>query len=223
MRAVVGIVAISLALVAGPGYAKKMYRFKVDGAVIIKDYVPSEYSHLGYDVLNSKGMVIDRVERAPTPEELKEKRAQEARAEARRQAMEKRKEEDRRLLRLYASPEDVERARQRRVEEVNSYIGLQRRRITELQEKLERSEGQAANIERKGREVPADLRLEIAQLQAAIRDAQNTIKDRQEEMIKITQEYASEYERIRVLQVYPPGTLDSEVDYERVDQAFSGQ
>ena len=223
MKAVVGVLAFVLAIAATPSYAaKKMYRFNVNGDVIIKDYVPAEYSHLAYDILNSRGMVIGHVDRAPTDEELQAKRAAEAREQARQQATAERKEEDMRLLRLYASPNDVERARQRRADEVSSYIGLQRRRITELEEKLSRAETQAANIERKGQEVPADLREEIAVLQGAIRDSQNTIKDRQQEMIRITQEYASEFERLRVLQIYPPGTLERDVDYDRVDKALAG-
>jgi len=222
MKAVVGILFIILTMVAGPSYAaKKMYRFNVDGEVVIKDYVPPEYSHLGYDVLNSQGMVISHVDRALTKEELEAKRAADERAEQRQQAIAERKEQDHRLLRLYASPDDVERARLRRAEEIDSYIGLQRRRIGDLNLKLERAEAQAANTERQGKEVPSDMRLEIAQLQSAIKEAQNTIKERQQTMIGITQEYADEYDRLRVLQVYPVGTLEEEVDYDKVDQILA--
>lgn len=222
MKAVVGLFVVAgLICAAGPSYAaKKMYRFEVDGQVIIKDYVPAEYVHLGYDILNHQGMVIGHVDRAPTAEELARKKAAEAARQARKDAIEQQKQADMNLLRLYAAPEDVERARQRKADEVDSYIQLQRRRIADLQAKLEKSQGQAANIERRGRDVPADMRLEIVELQNAIRDSEKNIDDRQQEIITATREFADQYERVRILQVYPPGTLDADVDLDKVDQAF---
>lgn len=198
--------------------ASQLYRFTVDGSVTIKDHVPAEFSHLGYDVLNSRGMVIDRVPPAPTDEEIAERRAQEAAAQARRDAIAVQRQKDLDLLRLYAKPEDVERVRQRKVTEVESYVQLQRRRITDLEEKLERVQTNAANYERRGQSVPSDIRVEIVQLQSGIRDAHNNIRLRREEMQSNTQDYARDFERLRVLQVYPAGTLDSEVDYELVEQ-----
>ncbi|MBE0482904.1 MAG: DUF4124 domain-containing protein [Bacterioplanes sp.] len=199
-------------------HAGQLYRFTVDGSVTIKDHVPAEFSHLGYDVLNSRGMVIDRVPPAPTAEEIAARRAQEAAAQARRDAIALQRQTDLDLLRLYAKPEDVERVRQRKVTEVESYVQLQRRRITDLEEKLERSQTNAANYERRGQTVPSDLRVEIVQLQSGIRDAHNNIRLRREEMQTSTQDYARDFERLRVLQVYPAGTLEDEVDYDLVEQ-----
>jgi hypothetical protein len=201
-------------------YAGKLYRFQVDGRTIVKDHVPSEYSHLGYEVLNSRGMVIEYVERAATPEELQARKEAEARQEARKQAISERRAKDLELLRLYAKPEDVERARQRRVDELEAFVSLERRRITDLEEKLSAAQGRAANVERVGREVPADMRLEVVNLQNRIDEIRKTIDSRRQEMIQNTKQYADQYERMRVLQVYKPGTLDDEVDYDRVDQAL---
>ncbi|GGY57065.1 hypothetical protein GCM10011297_32250 [Bacterioplanes sanyensis] len=213
------VCALTLVM-ACSSYAGKLYRFQVDGRTIVKDHVPSEYSHLGYEVLNSRGMVIEYVERAPTPEELQARKEAEARQEARKQAISERRAKDLELLRLYAKPEDVERARQRRVDELEAFVSLERRRITDLEEKLNAAQGRAANVERVGGEVPADMRLEVVSLQNRIDDIRKTIDSRRQEMIENTKQYAEQYERMRVLQVYKPGTLDDEVDYDRVDQAL---
>ncbi len=213
------VCALTLVM-ACSSYAGKLYRFQVDGRTIVKDHVPSEYSHLGYEVLNSRGMVIEYVDRALTPEELQARKEAEARQEARKQAISERRAKDLELLRLYAKPEDVERARQRRVDELEAFVSLERRRITDLEEKLNAAQGRAANVERVGREVPADMRLEVVNLQNRIDEIRKTIDSRRQEMIQNTKQYADQYERMRVLQVYKPGTLDDEVDYDRVDQAL---
>lgn len=221
MKAVVALTAVLGLIMASPSYANKLYRFNVDGQVVIKDYVPPEYVKLGYDVLNSQGMVIRQVPPAPTAAELAQRKAEEAAKKARQDAITQQRDNDMNLLRLYAKPADVERARQRKADEVESYVQLERRRITDLQDKLQKVEGQAANIERRGQEVPADMRLEIVQLQNGIRDSENNINTRQAEMAEITRQFADQYERVRILQVYQPGTLDDEVDLDKVDQVLA--
>lgn len=210
-------------LIVVPAQAKSLYRFKVDGQVILKDHIPAEYSHLGYDVLNSKGMVVRVVPPAPTAEELAQRRAQEAAQKARQEAIAEQRRRDQDLLRLYARPADVERARQRKADDINSYIQLQRRRIVDLEMQLEKAQQQAANFERRGQDVPSDLRLEVVELQNGIRDSDTNIRQRQQEMADVTRDFAGQYERVRVLQVYPAGTLDEDVDLDKVDQVLAGR
>ena len=136
MKSALGLLAVLGLLLSSVSHASKLYRFNVDGKVVIKDHVPAEYSHLGYEVLNGQGMVIRSVERAPTAEELAQRRAEEAAKKARQEAISNQRRKDMDLLRLYAKPEDVERARQRKADEIESYIQLQRRRITDLEDKL---------------------------------------------------------------------------------------
>ena len=126
-------------------------------------------------------------------------------------------------MRLYAGPADVERARQRKADEIDSYIQLQRRRIADLEQKLGQAQNAAANFERRGQEVPADLRLEVVQLQNGIRDSENNIRQRQQEMLEMTRDMADQYERVRILQVYAPGTLDEDVDLDHVDRTLAGR
>jgi len=217
MKLFVWSAALSFLLLANVSHANKLYRFKVEGRVIVKDHVPAEYSHLGYEVLNGAGMVVKKVKPAPTAAELAERRAAERAEKERKERISAQRKQDMDLLRLYAKPEDVERARKRKADEIESYIQLQRRRIADLEVKLEQSQGDAANIERRGVEVPVDLRLEIAQLQNRIRESHENIKTRQQEMIDSTKEFSVHYERVRILQVYKPGVLEEDVDLEKVD------
>jgi hypothetical protein len=192
-------------------YAAKLYRFKVDGQVIMKDHVPPEYAQMGYEVLNDQGFVVKHVLRAATAEELAAKEAKEAIKAARIERIRVRREADQGLLRIYSKPEDVERARKRKVDNINGYIGLQQRRITDLTEKLEKAQARAANYERSGQEIPVDMRLEIAQLQNQIRESHSNIKIRNTEKVESTKVYAEEYSRMLLLLKYPPGTLESDI------------
>src|SRR5690606_6727268 len=146
----------------------------------------------GYQVLNSQGMVVRTVEPAHNKEEHEQRRAAEAAAKARKEGIDEQRRQDLDLLRLYASPADVERARQRKADEIDSYIQLQRRRIVDLEQKLGQAQNAAANFERRGQEVPADLRLEVVQLQNGIRDSENNIRQRQQEMQARSEEHTSE-------------------------------
>lgn len=206
---------LSAALIGLPMAAEasmKLYRFKVDGHVVVKDNVPPDLAPLGYEVLNSRGMVERVVPRAPTAEE----RAATERAEALRLDRERRHAElrnkDADLKRLYAQPGDVDRAQTRKADEIGSYIELQFRRISDLEEKLAKAQEKAANVERRGQEVPADMRLEIVQLENGIRDAQKNIDMRRKELDDSKIQFQKQRERLRILQVYELGTLPEDVD-----------
>jgi hypothetical protein len=219
MRLVTG--ALVLALLSPGAFAAKMYRFQVEGQMIIKDHIPPEYAQMGYDILNDQGLVIKQVKPAPTAEELAAIAAEKAIKEARLERIRIRREADQALLRVYSKPADVERARQRKVDNIDGYISLQQRRIVDLTEKLERAQGRAANQERSGMEVPVDMRLEIAQLQNQIRESHANIKIRKSEKIESTKVFADEYARMQILMKYPPGTLESEIPLEKQETAIT--
>ena len=222
MKPLVGLVAACL-LLSQTSDASQLYRFKVDGKTFIEHHIPPQYADYGYEVINNRGIVVEVVPAAPTKEELEAMAAQKAADEARQKARLKQKEDDIALLHLYAHPSDVERARTRKALELDSYIQLQRRNIDDLVLKLEAEQKRAANIERNGRDVPADMRANIIQLQNGIKDSERNISQRQQLMNELTQEMAQQYERVRILQVYKPGVLPSEVDYDHVDRVLDQQ
>ncbi len=212
MRLVTG--ALILALISPAVFAAKLYRFNVDGRMILKDHIPPEYAQMDYQILNDQGLVIKEVQAAPTASELAAIQAAKAIHEARLERIRIRREADQALLRVYSKPADVERARQRKVDNIDGYIGLQQRRIVDLTEKLERAQSRAANQERSGYEVPADMRLEIAKLQNQIRESHANVKSRKKEKIDSTITFSEEYARMQILLKYPPGTLESEIPLE---------
>lgn len=212
---------IAAAFASSSAYANKLYRFKVDGRTVLKDHIPPDMIRYGYEVLGSNGMVIEVVAPPPTAEELSRLKAAEQAKKRRIAAQAEQKTVDLDLRRLYEKPEDVERARLRKSEEVNTYIRLQQRRASGLEQKLSTAQTRAASFERKGGEVPADIRQEVAELQGALTDTERDIAERRKELSRITRDYAEQYERIRILQVYPVGTLYEDVDFERLERELA--
>lgn len=216
-----GTLMIAAAFASSSAYANKLYRFNVDGQTVLKDHLPQELLKYGYEVLGSNGMVIQVVEPPPTPEELARIKAAKQAAERRKEAQSKQTEIDKGLRRLYERPEDVERARLRKSDEVHTYIRLQQKRAEGLETKLSAIQTRAASFERQGNQVPADIRREVAELQGALAETERDISDRRKELSRITREYAEQFERIRILQVYPIGTLYEDVDFERLERELA--
>ena len=202
---------LMLALPLGAQAANKMYRFKVDGRIVIVDSVPADLAPLGYEVLNSKGMVIQTVPRELTPAEIAERDRRIAAEKAREKRIREQKDADQALMRLYATPADAERALKRKSDDIQSHIDLQERRLGEMQEKLQKAQKQAAGIERQGRDVGPELRADIAQLNAGIEGARQKIAQREQEKAQLQQEFDAVLQRLEFLQTYPPGTLPDEV------------
>lgn len=206
---------VSTSCLAGP-----LYRFKVDGKTVLKDQVPPEYLALGYEVLNRQGIVIRVVAPALTAEQIAANQAQEAAKKARQEATLAQREKDTAMLRLYAGLLDIERARQSKLDEIETKTQELRNRVTNIEKNLESAQSQAATFERRGQDIPADLRLEVVNLQNQIRDYEQSIRASKQSLLSTQQEFNQLRLRFRILQVYPPGTLTEDVDFEQLDKVL---
>lgn len=206
------IVTCTAPAVAG-GY---LYRFKVEGRTVIKDYVPAELAPLGYDVLDSRGMVIRTVARELTASEIAERDRRIAAEKALEARKEARRKQDMDILRQYTSATDISRSLKRKVEDMRSQIAQQELLQQDLKNKLEQQQERAAGYERKGREVPDSLRVDIERLQTGLADIDAGIARREASIKALEDDYEQLFFRFRVLHVYPPGTLEEDVDPQRL-------
>lgn len=132
--------------------AVELYRYTDERGttVLSRQGVPPEHIARGYEVLNEQGRVVRVIPPAPTAEELRRMQQEKARALS-----------DAQLLRLYSTPEDVERARQRKLAELDGLIGVARGNLQSVRTQQGNLQSQAAEHERAGREVPAHLLAQI--------------------------------------------------------------
>lgn len=137
------------------GGAVEMYRYVNDKGVTVIDRlgVPSQYIGKGYEVLNEQGRVIRVVPPAPTAEEIQQRKAAAAQASS-----------DAQLLRLYTSVEDVDRARERKLSELDGLSSVARGNLQSLKTQQGNLQAQAADAERAGRQVPQQLVEQLANL-----------------------------------------------------------
>lgn len=151
------LLVLAFVLSCGPVSAKELYRYVNDQGVVVLDRlgVPPAYVAKGYEVLNDQGRVIRVVPPAPSAEEMKRILAERARAGS-----------DMQLLRLYSTPEDIERAKGRKLAELDGLIGVAKSNLLSLRTQQANLQGQAAEQERAGREVPAHLVAQIENLKS---------------------------------------------------------
>ncbi len=150
------------ALAISPANAANLYKYKDDqGREITGSVVPAEYVKNGYQVLNERGQVIQVVQRSLTEEE---RAAQSEQLEQQRlieQAVQRQEEEDRMLLRLYRSPEEVVRRRDSTIEQLDAQLTVLNSLLKDSQGKLAVLEQRAVNNENAGNQIPANLLAQI--------------------------------------------------------------
>ena len=166
---------VLLTLITTGAMAGNLYRYENDqGVMVIDDQVPPEFVHKGYDIISTSGRLIQRVPRALTQEELaaKSAEAQQAELDARQ------KEADKKLLTIFSSPADAERARDRKIESLDVYINVTRGNINKLQGDFNNAQSHAAEKERAGQKVPEFLVTSMDSLRRQIEQAEASILER---------------------------------------------
>ena len=140
-----------------------LYRYVDSRGVTVLDRqgVPPEYVGKGYEVLNQRGRVVQTVPPAPSADELRDAQAAKLQADA-----------DAHLLRLYSSVEDVDRAKNRRLTELDGLIVVAQGNIQNLVTQQGTLQTQAADQERAGHPVPQTLLDQMDDL----RDQQQNLK-----------------------------------------------
>jgi len=154
-RAVASLLLIALPL-ASP--AAELYRYLDRNGTLVIDRqgVPPEYAGKGYDVLNEQGRVIRKV--APAlPAEERDRLERE-----RQQAL-----ADEQLRKLYSSVEDVDRAKARKLAELDGLVEIKQANLDSARQLQNQLMEQAAVQQRNGQALPADLQ---ARLEAAAAD-----------------------------------------------------
>lgn len=170
--------------------ATELYRYVNDKGVVVLDRlgVPPAYVAKGYEVLNEQGRVIRVVPPAPTAEEMKHLLAERARAGS-----------DMQLLRLYSTPEDVDRAKERKLAELDGLISVASSNLLSLRTQQSNLQAQAAEHERAGREVPDHLIAQIENLKSEQANLRRNIASFRDARVKSADSFDADRDRLREL------------------------
>lgn len=183
-------------------FSELLYRYQDDqGGIILNTYVPPEYVALGYTVLNDQGMVVKVVPPALTQAQREQQQLERSRELALDEAMHLQKANDEMLLRLYSTPEDVQRALNRKLQSIDIFIQSKRNTLTSLELQKRKIEEKAANLERTGEAVPTYLSGEIYKIKRLISDSKVIIKKQEAEKKRQSHIFNKDLQRLKELTV----------------------
>jgi len=139
-RKTVAIFCLIFGLAAGAAWAEgKLYRWvDENGVVHFGDRVPPQYAKVDRQVLNDRGVQVDTLEGERTDDERAAEQHEADLEAAEQREADAAKERDRILISTYASVEEIEALRDRRMELVGGQIRATELYLEDLREKLVR-------------------------------------------------------------------------------------
>jgi hypothetical protein len=182
------------------GYAGKLYKWVDDeGHTHYSDKLPPSETKRARTHLDERGVTVDRIDAAKTPEQIRQE-AEEARLrEEQERLAEKQRAEDRVLLRTFRTTDDIEMAREGQIQAVDTYIRVTQSNIKRLKNTLSEMQKNAANLELSGQKVSPRYLKDIDNKRQALKDAYQSIVDREREKNRIRQSFATDLKRFREL------------------------
>ena len=181
-------------------HAQTVYRWvDEDGEVHYGHSVPPEHTKRGYEVLGRDGIVRERVEPAPTPDELSERRVQRERERELAELQRSQEARDRMLLVTHNSEDSILSSMEMELVALNSQRASIRVALDQVEHRFERLMAQAAEHSDEGRQVPASLQDSIEEVRAELRRlrADQSALDEREESVRAR--YQADVERFREL------------------------
>ncbi len=161
---------------------KKLYRWVDEsGQVHYSDQIPPDKVKDAHEKLNAHGVVVDKVERVKTPEELEEEKRRQAEEEKARKAAEAKLKERENILKIYGSEKEIMRLRDERISALERNIETARANLLLQERNLEDLLKRAANKERSGEEVSAAFLSQIKTVREQIAYQKKYIDAKQQE------------------------------------------
>lgn len=196
----VAVWLLMLAIAIGyclPVAAAESYRYRNEKGVLVLDYsVPPEYVKNGYEVLGPDGRVLRRV----LPQSEIEAQAE---AERRQAALAGRSQRttasDLELVSKYRSVEELERARDRKLEQLERAVSVERANLDRLREQRRTYERHGADLERGGQPVPPSLISDLVAIEQQIRDREGLVIARAAEKESSVRDFGTTMARLKAL------------------------
>ncbi|WP_394168301.1 hypothetical protein [Saccharospirillum alexandrii] len=184
---------LTLSLIPLAAEARQFFRYKdADGQTVINSSIPPEFVKNGYEIIDDKGVVLREVAPQLSEEEIRNRRAEEQRVQEERVR-------DAELVKLYRSPGDVDRAMRTWLSRLDMEIRLKDNRIDILRTEFNALQSQAANQERAGQAVDAELLTQMAGIEAEIAEYQAEIDHVEARKTEAREDFAADRERMEII------------------------
>ncbi|TDR35565.1 uncharacterized protein DUF4124 [Tahibacter aquaticus] len=211
MQSALKTTVLTLLLIAGIGSAidamaqavkdtRLRYKWRDEaGSLHFADNMPPEAARLGYELVNQQGVVVRRVERAKTTEELaKDKADAEKLAEEQRKADENSRL-DAQMLAAYPTEEDLRRSIQAQLDLITQNIQATEVGIASQEKSLAERLVHAGEQERNGKVVPTNVQNQINTLRKGLNDQKAFLERRMADRATMEKQLVVDLERYRTL------------------------
>jgi hypothetical protein len=178
----------------------KLYKWvDEEGRMHYSDRLPPVDVQRAHSALDERGVTIDQVDAAKTPEQIKQEQEVERLRRERQQLIEKQRTEDRVLLRTFRSEDDIIMTRDGQLQAIDAYIKITHANIKRIKSSLEDLQRQAAARELSGKQIPQKFKDEIEDKNQALKDAYQSIVNREHDKDRIRTAFAKDQQRFREL------------------------
>jgi len=199
-RRVTVLLITALMLLAGPLQAKtiKCWTNK-NGIRECGRVVPPEYSQTRIEIINERGLVVDVIEAAKSPEEQAIEDEREHLRKLREAERKERARLDGILLNTYTQERDLLLARDNNLKAAQGQIDISKGNLRLMQNSLADLQKQAANQERAGHKPSEKLVQEIANLSELISNKKLHIEKKESDKQELKERYTQYLKRYREL------------------------
>ena len=204
-RATLALLVPVLLLSATAADAQKLYRWTdKDGKVHYTDQLPPEASKDAREELNKQGLVVDRTERALTPEEQAARAVEDAKLAEQRRIDEERAKMDAVLVGSYPSEDDLQRSYKERFDLIEQSLESARVSIRSQEKSLADLLAHAADLERNGKPVSQTVVDSITRTRAQVAEQRGYLQRRETEGAALRSEFDALVKRYRELKGIAP-------------------
>ncbi|MFT7387775.1 MAG: cell fate (sporulation/competence/biofilm development) regulator YmcA (YheA/YmcA/DUF963 family) [Candidatus Endobugula sp.] len=171
----------------------RLFRYKNDqGSPVVSDSISPYYAAKGYEVIGSRGTVLEIIPRELSPEKKIQQRKD-------RQIQATLDAWDEELTSRYHSVEDIQSTQARRLKGIDNSITSLKLTLENISDTKKYYQSEAAANERQGEVVATDTLTSMARLQKDRGFIQKEIDKRQASREKIIEEFKKDIERFRII------------------------
>jgi chromosome segregation ATPase len=174
------LASVSLSLLTPKVFAEQiLYRYVDEQGIKVINYsIPAKYTVEGYEVISPSGQILKVVPPALTAEELEKKGE-----------LRKLQQDFALLQRRYASAEDMQAAKLRRLVNINTNISILKGNISGIKTRMANLMSTAADQERSGKQVSAQLLQQLINARAELAVGKSALNRRLEEYKRVSDKF----------------------------------
>jgi len=174
-------------------------------------HVPTRYKDKQHQVLNKDGIVIERRDRAKTPEEIERDKALATLRAEQQKLKEEQQERDRILLNLYRNEDDLVMARDGKLSQLDGQIRIKHKEIRRLKNRLSEFQITAASVERGGKQLTPKQLSALQTTQRSIEKSYAMILAQEDEKRATVEKYNFDLARFRHLRKHAARAPNADV------------